>query len=1017
MKKIIFSLVALLAAVSLFGEENIKFKGWKQAETEHFRFIYEDASKESAVEFAKIADDAWNKVAKIYGCPPDKLDVTVTARTNTVNAYTMFAPVSMGMFNTPLTNPTFTYRDDWKKTLFTHELIHAANIQFEDHKTTETMKLIFGQAMSTLNQPEKGWALEGLTTVLETELTEGGRGRSPYFELEYKAPTIDNAFMSYEDIGKEAEPPYGQAYVMGYLMMRSIADQYGIKALADIERNRDFMGSWEQAVELVTGKTCLELYTDVRIALAKKYADERKIPEGIIISPREVGTSYYKPAYIDEEGNIIALRTSMHKTTDVVKLTPSAKRGTAYVQDIKPEEDLNTVFNETVLFKAQFADKECITAAKDGTVYGVLSDIRQDRMPGRQMENFLYRWTKDEGLTKLTKKADIFHPTVSADGKTLVAIEQNHMRMRIVKIDLQTGDITTILEEEGIDFLEPALNADGSKLAFMKVDWKRGAVCVLDMNNISDGYKVIYNGEGKITDPSAPNWNADGNLTFTDNARGRLESFEVTYENGEQKVTPVVADPIGVLWTYKNSKGIFYMSHSSTGDVIKIKPLTEWGVVPQAVGPSPAGEKICFGHLTNDYPEYVPYEIPSQKLISEEEHKAEEESKKSKLSAKKSDDENKEPVAIKGKYVKQREEEFVKKAEEANSIQTELTEEKKYLAFPIRILSTPIILPFDMGGKTIVGFGAAAAFTSPMLQLSLGLGVTGFAYYPKLNNFDFEFMYDFLIGNSEITTFLIRENESGKNNGTYSYQEATTAGFYNITPLYSRTSNTKQIIFNEVSGVYASLTRKSSSPISLTSDVPYKFSITQDLGFEFSYATVDYKQNKNKFLFNVIETGFFDTQRKHFYAGVEAELSHTYVLKDSFGIETGIFGRYMNYPSTVILNNTFTSYPGEKINCLYPGAVLGHLGIILPPVIDGIDTKVFYETRGIFGFNNIDGNTPVNNTPLNFQFPDAGVLGLEYSIALGTGSIGLGVTVPADFSDLSKYKIYSSFKLGSFKKR
>ena len=64
----------------------------------------------------------------------------------------------------------------------------------------------------------------------------------------YKALTLDNSFMSYSDVEQGKEPPYDQAYVMGYLLMRSIADRYGIKALADIERNRELFGSWEDAV-------------------------------------------------------------------------------------------------------------------------------------------------------------------------------------------------------------------------------------------------------------------------------------------------------------------------------------------------------------------------------------------------------------------------------------------------------------------------------------------------------------------------------------------------------------------------------------------------------------------------------------------------------------------------------------------------------------------------------------------------------------------------------------------------
>lgn len=1019
MKKFILTLVALLAAGALFGEENVKFKGWKQAKTEHFNFIYEAGSKEAAVEFAKIADDAWNKVAKIYGCPPDMIDVSVTARTNTINAFTMDSPVSMGMYNTPLNDSLFTFREDWKKTLFTHELIHAANFGFEDKQYMKNLKLVFGEGISALNRSEKGWALEGLTTVLETELTKGGRGRSPYFELNFKALTLDNSFMSYSDVEQGKEPPYDQSYVMGYLLMRSIADRYGVKALADIERNREIFGKWEDAVTLVTGTTGFDLYNDVRVALAKKYADERKIPEGIVISPRAIGTSYYKPAYIDDEGNIIALRTATNSTTEVVKLTPSAKRGTAYIQDTYPEKDLNTVLKETILFRGNFCDKYCITAAKDGTVYATLSEIRQDKMPGYQVKNFLYRWTEKDGLKKVTKTADIFQPAVSADGRTLVALEQNHLCMRIVKIDLETGEITPILEEEGIDFLEPALNADGSKLAFMKVDWTRGAVCVLDMNNIQNGYKVIYNGEGKITDPSSPNWNADGNLTFTDNARGRLESYEVTEEDGVQKITPVVADPVGVLWTYKNNKAIYYQTYSSSGYVIKVKPLTEWGVVPETEGPSPAGEIMTFGKLENDYPDFVPYEIPSERRITEEEKKANEKEDILKgVYGYSKKNENKEPVAVRGKYVKEREEEYVKKAEEANTVKTELENEKIFFKLPVRQLTFPLILPSPSNGdndEVYIGAGLCSVFTTPLLQSSIGTGDIMLSYIPKINNIMGEIYFDFWVGNTEIGLVAYRDI-IGKGKGSdYECKEINLFGLVDIMPLYSNSTSTSYFGVCEVSSAFFNLYRKDSSPISFNCDAVYHLDFTQNAGFNVIYRHVNYRKEIRSISFAASEKGIIDSRRSKFFAGGTAQINFRVPYKAIGSLDVTLSGRYTDFPVDCSYNTSCGEYYKEKTNYLYPGAVCLNLGYVLPSagIFAGLmEMKAFYSIRGYFGTNTVDGGTPLSGEANNFTIPDYGIIGIGEIIRAGSTEINLGVTCPIGLINFENMKFYWNITVG-----
>ena len=75
MKKFLQSILGALALFFIssgaFANDYVKFKGWKQAETTHFRFIYEAASEPAAQAYAKIADEAWEKIARIYSMPQE----------------------------------------------------------------------------------------------------------------------------------------------------------------------------------------------------------------------------------------------------------------------------------------------------------------------------------------------------------------------------------------------------------------------------------------------------------------------------------------------------------------------------------------------------------------------------------------------------------------------------------------------------------------------------------------------------------------------------------------------------------------------------------------------------------------------------------------------------------------------------------------------------------------------------------------------------------------------------------
>ena len=99
-------------AGAAFANDYVKFKGWKQAETTHFRFIYEAASEPAAKKYAEFADEAWEKIARIYSMPQEKTNVYVFSRMNIVNAYTMFTPPEIIMFDSPVINSYFGFRED-----------------------------------------------------------------------------------------------------------------------------------------------------------------------------------------------------------------------------------------------------------------------------------------------------------------------------------------------------------------------------------------------------------------------------------------------------------------------------------------------------------------------------------------------------------------------------------------------------------------------------------------------------------------------------------------------------------------------------------------------------------------------------------------------------------------------------------------------------------------------------------------------------------------------------------------
>ena len=911
MKKILpLMLLTALSLSLLIAKESPEpaFKGWKTAKTQHFNFIYEDASQKAAEKYISFADSAWNKIGNIYSFPQDKTNVYVTGRMNIVNAYTFFAPPEIIMFNTPPMEPTFTFRTDWQELFFTHELIHIANVTFEDRN--KLMPKLIGPFAYNLDMMNvNGWALEGLTTVLETELTAGGRGRSPYFELMYKAPTIDNGFISYSDIGKEEEPPRGQSYVMGYLIMRSIADRYGIQALADIERNRALMGSWEESVKHVTGENAADIYKDVRIALAKKYGKERTIPEGITISPRDTGTFYYTPEVILDDGSLITIRTKDSEAAAIVKLNPAAKKGSNIIYDVKSEDE-KTHFEETVLFTGSFYDQDSVAADKNENVYVVLYTSNQAAKPGITNEINLYKWNQTDGLKQLTFGRKIFQPAVSRNGTRLVAVEQIGMRLRLVSIDLASGEITPVVDDENLSFIQPALNEDGSELAFLVLDGTRAKVAVKSMDdsiknnsdNFTKTFTIIANDEETIYDPSYPNWNTTGSLTFCCNYRGRLEVFEVNPSATDYKITPVVADPTAALWACNTERGIYYSSYASTGRVIKMLPSENWGTVPDFDGPSPSGQIICFGSLENDFPEFKPFTRPSPE-----------------------------------KDVKHRDEKKIEKMNADFNPVTVIQNEKKYIPGIQPFFYIPFVNFFtnEITGKLNFGIGGIFTGITPKLQLSFGLVEADLFYYPQINNFTGDFTFAVPV-NTAVIEGLISRVLTSETEKSIKFKEINSAYTGITVPVVHKNFFNDSFIINFTTGLSGDYIRISNEYCGMTDPMDSTAIACGIGGFEFLYKKTDIYKKSNSFKTALMGLGLYNFTEKNYAFGAEAGFEYVRSADDiSYGGK--LDGRYMTGTCTNAPVYTSVKYNGKKVDNSYEI-------IAVPQIFYGVNDFLFQGT-------------------------------------------------------------------------
>lgn len=435
--------VALLLAAAA----RIAAAEWRQAETEHFLIVYERQDQASADELAAICEDVYAKVTAFFRSYPRRVPVVVRGRLDYANGLTAPFPGRLELIVTAPSWPWMGARSEsWMRVVLTHELTHYVHLGME-RGFFDALARVFGADIrwaSSVFLP--GWMVEGPTTNLETILTRGGRGRNPFFEASYRAPTMEGRLFSLAQASYgSAFPPSGRIYVAGYVLVDYLSRTFGEDAftrIMDEYLRFPFFGPWG-AIRAVTGKTAREIYGDLKTGLEDRYRDAGRITGGVRLTAERVGD--WQHPVLTARG-IYACRADLDGPPAIVRLDPADG-------------------SEDVIASLGLTDPSSFTATADGgTVYA--ASFFADRRPadGEEVVSDLSAIDVATGaVRRLTTGAHLWHPAVSADGERLVAVQGSGSYSRLVEVDRRSGSARVLFSIAGARVFNPAFSPDGSR--------------------------------------------------------------------------------------------------------------------------------------------------------------------------------------------------------------------------------------------------------------------------------------------------------------------------------------------------------------------------------------------------------------------------------------------------------------------------------------------------------------------------------------------------------------------------
>jgi hypothetical protein len=511
--------VCLLIATNARAQFGVPFATYQTFETPHFILTFEVGLEDYARRVAIRAEAAHERLRRAYGSTPrGKIRLVIVDQGDVFNGAATPIPTNrvVAFAHTPIEGDLF-YTDDPIELLVTHELAHVFHLD-EARRGWRVLRIVFGRSELTFPHIFDGdYLIEGLATFYESRLTAGGRVRGTRFPeilraalLETNGPQLDEAE---SDRGAW---PLDRHYVYGGLFLEHLADRYGADTVPAWMRQRagsfgSIVSRGQGAGELFGGRTLTQEWNDwiaVERDGAMRLRDRlRATPPGLAATRRLCDTAHFTALpRVSPDGSRVAFLA-----------TDEGRRPLGlYVADLQ-------TCNARRISRTNSAHAFAWSPDGRSIVFSQLALVDNARLFGD-----LYRVEIASGaITRLTRSARLSSPDIHPDGRTLVTVQYDADRSRLVTVDVASGTIAPLTEfSTTIAWGAARWSPDGTRLAALR--FTRGASLDLVLLSAEGRLLQLLTDDRALED--APEWDASApagvsRLLFTSDRTGVRELY------------------------------------------------------------------------------------------------------------------------------------------------------------------------------------------------------------------------------------------------------------------------------------------------------------------------------------------------------------------------------------------------------------------------------------------------------------------------------------------------------------
>jgi hypothetical protein len=402
---------------------------WMQLKTDRYTLIYPESYGQMAIEYAHSLDRSISKLSSLYQVEKIRIPIVVHNYTTFSNGYVAWAPRRMELYPTPEQN---TIPLDPVEQLTIHEMTHVMQMSSLHKGFTKAMTYLLGeQVTGIVSALAPMWFLEGDAVLAESILTGSGRGRTPAFQKQMKAITLEEKkFYGYD---KMVHGSYRRNipdhYQFGYQMVAWATGKNGHQLW---NNTLDYIAKYpftivpvnislSKTAGLIKSRLYNQTYDSLKIIWGKNLLSSGAISYLPVNKPKKNEfINYYSPVIIGTD-SIVAIKTSMYNPAAFVLIN---KRDNS-------EKRIHTPGGIYPWF---------ISGAKGKVVW--VEQLPDPRWENRGYSVIKILDLKMDKVVQLSRRSRYLAAAISPDGRFVAAAENSiDNKNFLVIIDAFNGDI------------------------------------------------------------------------------------------------------------------------------------------------------------------------------------------------------------------------------------------------------------------------------------------------------------------------------------------------------------------------------------------------------------------------------------------------------------------------------------------------------------------------------------------------------------------------------------------------